>query len=335
VSDPLKIAILGFWHVHAADYARDAREHPDTQIIAVWDDDPERGSAGAEDCDVQFAPDLDALLARDELDAVIVTTETSRHRDVMVRAAAAGKHIFAEKVLAPTVAEAEAIIAATDAAGVRLVVSLPRLYTGYTAALAEVVEQGSLGRVVHGRVRLSHDGALPSGDDPGWLPERFFDPTAAIGGALTDLGCHPVYLVQRFLGTHPDTVSATYRSVTRRAVEDQAVVTVGYADGALGVIEAGFVNESPFSVEIGGTLGSVRYTDDHPSLVVLGPAFGGEGPHELPIPADGPGPFARWVEHIRTGTRADDNLMRAVELTRLVGAANRSAAEERTIPYLA
>jgi 1,5-anhydro-D-fructose reductase (1,5-anhydro-D-mannitol-forming) len=335
VSQPLKTAILGFWHVHAADYARDANEHPDTELVAVWDHDEGRGRAGAVDLGVEFVPDLGALLARDALDAVIVTTETSRHVDVMVRAAAAGKHIFTEKVLAPTVAEARAIIAAADTSGVRLVVSLPRLYTGYTAALAEVLEQGLLGRLVYGRVRLSHDGAVASGDEPGWLPERFFDAKDAIGGALTDLGCHPAYLVQRFLGPRAETVSATYRSVTGRAVEDQAVVTVGYPDGALGVIEAGFVTDSPFSIELGGTLGSVRYTDDRGSLAATGDAFGGERTHELPIPADGPGPFARWVEHIRTRTRADDNLERAVELTRLVVAANEAAREGRTIPYLA
>jgi predicted dehydrogenase len=334
VPDPLKVAVLGFWHVHAADYAQDAIDHPDTRLVAVWDHDAERGSAGAAAHGVDFVPDLDALLARDDLDGVVVTTETARHLDVMSRAAAAGKHIFTEKVLAPTVVEAQSIVAAADASGIRLMVSLPRLYTGYTAALATVLEQGSLGRLVYGRVRLSHDGAVASDDEPGWLPERFFEASDAIGGALTDLGCHPVYLVQRFLGSEPETVSATYRSVTGRAVEDQAVVTLGYSDAAIGVIEAGFVNDSPFSIELGGTLGSIRYTDDHPALVAHGAAFGGDGPHELPIPADGPGPFALWVEHIRAGTRADDNIARAVELTRLVVAANRAAAERRTIPYL-
>jgi 1,5-anhydro-D-fructose reductase (1,5-anhydro-D-mannitol-forming) len=333
VPTPLRIAILGLWHVHAIDYAEDAGAHPDTEILAVWDDDDRRGRAGAGSIGVPFEPDLGALLARSDLDAVVVTTGTSRHHEVMVRAAAARKHIFTEKVLAPTVDEAEAIIGAADAAGVRLFVSLPRLYAGYTAAIADIVDQGSLGRLVYARVRLSHDGAVPTSDRPGWLPERFFDPGTAIGGALTDLGCHPVYLVQRFLGTHPETVAATYGSVTGRAVEDQAVVTLGYAGGELGVIEAGFVNEAPFTIELGGTHGSVRYTEDHPALVAVGAAFGGEGAHELPVPDDGPGPFARWVEHIRTGTRADDNLARAVELTRLVVAANRAAAEGRTIAY--
>lgn len=333
MSTPLKVAVLGFWHVHAADYARAAQDHPDTDLIAVWDDDQARGRAGARAFGTGYVDDLDSLLARDDLDAVIVTTSTNVHRDVMVRAATMGKHIFTEKVLGPTVEEAEEIIAASDASGVRLVVSLPRLYTGYTRAISEIVDSGTLGRLTYGRVRLSHDGALARGDEPGWLPERFFDPTAAVGGALTDLGCHPVYLIQRFLGSNPDTVSATYRSVTNRPVEDHAVVTVGYPEQKIGVIEAGFVSADPFTVEIRGTQGSIRYSDDGSGLVVAGQAFGGDQPRSIPIPDDGPDAFAQWVGHVRQGTRADDNLAAAVELTRLIVAANRAAAAGRTISY--
>ena len=54
----------------------------------------------------------------------------------------------------------------------------------------------SLGRLTLVRVRLAHDGAL--GD--GWLPEHFYDPAATAGGALIDLGCHPMYLARLFLG---------------------------------------------------------------------------------------------------------------------------------------
>ena len=157
--DALRIAVLGFWHVHAADYAREAQEHPDTELVAVWDDDESLGRPGAERLRRGVCRDLDELLARDDVDAVTVTTETARHHEVMPRAAAAGKHIFTEKVLAPTVDEAEEIIAAADAHDVRLVVSLPRLSHGYTQAITDVLETGSLGRLTYARVRLSHDGA--------------------------------------------------------------------------------------------------------------------------------------------------------------------------------
>lgn len=332
MSKPLKIAVLGFWHVHAGDYARQTEQHPGTELVAVWDDDLELGRAGAEQFGVPFTKDLDALLANADVDGVIITTATSVHRDLMVRAANAGKHIFTEKLLAPTVVEAAEIIAAADGNGVRLVVSLPRLAHGYTQAICDVIGSGQLGQLTYGRVRLSHDGAVPRDGNDGWLPARFFDQQTAIGGALTDLGCHPVYLLQLFLGAEPETVSATYRSVAGRGLEDNAVVTVGYRDQKIGVIEAGFASRNPFTIEIFGTEGSLTYTDAGNVLRVAGPAFG-DDERQLPVPDHGKDPFAQWVEHITGGTRADDNLARAVELTRLVEAANQAAAEGRTISY--
>lgn len=325
MSNPLKIATLSFWHVHAGDYSRQAQEHPGTDLMAVWDDDAERGQAGAAQFGVEFTGDLDALLARDDLDGVVITTPTDVHRDIMVKAAQAGKHIYTEKVLAPTVAEAEEIVAATDAAGVKLTVSLPRLAHGYTTAIQEVLEKGSLGQLTYGRVRLSHDGAIPRDGKEGWLPQRFFEPKAAIGGALTDLGCHPVYLIQLFLGATPETVSATYRSVANRGLEDNAVVVAGYGDQKIGVIEAGFASSNPFTIELFGTEGTLTYTDAGNLLTVNG--------EQVPVPEHSPDPFAQWVDHITNGTRADENIERAVELTRLVVAANAAAESNRVISY--
>ncbi|QGN34860.1 Gfo/Idh/MocA family protein [Microlunatus sp. Gsoil 973] len=324
---PIRVAVLSFWHVHAGDYTRRTVEHPDTELVAIWDDDDERGKAAAEQYGVEHTADLEALLARDDIDAVTVTTETSRHRDIMVAAARAGKHIFTEKLLAPTVAEAEEIIKACDDNGVKLIVSLPRLYDGYTPVIKELIESGKLGDITYGRVRLSHNGSVAN-----WLPDRFYDPEPAIGGALTDLGCHPVYLTQLFLGSTPSTVSATYGSVTGRAVEDNAVVTVGYPSGAIGVIEAGFASPSPFIIDIGGTEGVLTFNDRDGVVVVRGAAFGDDA-QQLPIAEKAPSAYEQWVTHIQQDTRADANLAAAVELTRLVVAANESAHTGRTISY--
>ncbi|WP_203568445.1 Gfo/Idh/MocA family protein [Aestuariimicrobium ganziense] len=316
---PLRIAIVGGWHVHAGDYARDTVNHPDTEIVALWDDDPERGAELAERFGTELTDDLAGLLARDDVDGITVTTSTDQHRDVMVAAAKAGKHIFTEKVLAPTVAECEEIIAACDEAGVKLVVSLPRLYHGYTQAVKQVLESGVLGRINYSRVRLAHDGATR-----GWLPERFYDPATAIGGALTDLGCHPVYLTQLIHGTDEVPVRATYASVTGKAVEDHAVVTFSYPGGAIGVAEAGFVTpHCPFSIEIMGDKGVLVH-----GLLDQGVQVNtGDGWQPVEIPTEGPDAYAQWVDHIHSDTRADDNIARAVALTRAVVAANASAAQ--------
>ncbi|UUZ80861.1 Gfo/Idh/MocA family oxidoreductase [Paenibacillus sp. P26] len=167
----IKVAMLSFWHVHARDYAKQATEHPDTEITAVWDERPERGRKEAEARGVRFFESLDELLAQQDIDGVIVDTPTNMHRDVMVAAARAGKHIFTEKVVATTLKECNEILAAVEEAGVKLTVSLPRLNAGYTEAVQDVIRQGLLGDLTLVRTRLSHNGAIPSERGSlGWSP---------------------------------------------------------------------------------------------------------------------------------------------------------------------
>ncbi|UFU05526.1 Gfo/Idh/MocA family protein [Ruania halotolerans] len=319
---PLRIAVLSAWHVHAEEYGHAAINHPETELVAVWDDDTERGRALAERLGVEFTPDLSALLARDDLDGVTVTTATSDHDAVLAATIAAGKHIFTEKLLSPTVQGCDDLISSAASAGLALTVSLPRLSHGYTLAVREILASGRLGRITYARVRLAHDGSTRD-----WLPARFYDPVAALGGAFSDLAAHPVYLTQLILGAEIVTVRSTYTDMTGRGVEDNAVVTVSTTDGAIGVIETGFVTPaSPFTIEVLGTAGSLLYGfenhADGSAVLRLGTTNGWE---EIDIPADGPAPFDMWVEAIRSGEPTAENLHRARALTALVVAANNDA----------
>lgn len=129
----IRIGKISYWHVHAWDYTKQAQEHEDTVLAAVWDEDAERGKKAAESLNVPFFESLDDLLAQEDIDAVIVDAPTNVHRDVIVAAAKAGKHIFTEKVIAPTHKEVEEIISAVEENEVKLTVSLPRLNNVNTA----------------------------------------------------------------------------------------------------------------------------------------------------------------------------------------------------------
>jgi 1,5-anhydro-D-fructose reductase (1,5-anhydro-D-mannitol-forming) len=325
----IRLAVLSFWHVHAKDYAKQAAEHPDTEIVAVWDDLPERGRAAAQQWGGQFEASLPTLLARDDIDAVVVVTPTSQHRDVMIAAARAGKHIFTEKVLASTLREAAEILAAVDQSGVKLVVSLPRLNAGYTQAIQAILAAGQLGDLTEVRTRLSHNGSISTAENrSGWLPEHFYNLEQCAGGAMIDLGCHPMYLARLFLGL-PESVSARYGYITGRAVEDNAVAVLSYPNGALGIVEAGFVNRfSPFTIEVHGTEGSLLYGTPESVLQLRSTKAPGAEQQWLAsakLPPDRPSAFHQWVEHIQQGTTAAENIQSALDLTRLMEAANRSA----------
>jgi 1,5-anhydro-D-fructose reductase (1,5-anhydro-D-mannitol-forming) len=301
----------------------------------VWDDQPERGRAATQRWGGQFEPSLPTLLARSDIDGVIVVTPTNEHRDVMTAAARAGKHIFTEKVLASTLREANEILAAVEAAGVKLTVSLPRLNEGYTQAIQAILAAGQLGQLTQVRTRLSHSGALPAPDRPsGWLPEHFYNLEQCAGGALIDLGCHPMYLARLFLGL-PESVSASYGYVTGRAVEDNAVAVLSYPNGALGIVEAGFVNRfSPFTIEVHGTEGSLLYGTPESVLQLRSTKVNGAEQQWLAnaeLPEDRPSAFHQWVEHIQQGTTATENIQIALDLTRLMEAANLSARSGKPV----
>lgn len=324
-----RIAILSFWHVHAHDYAREAEEHPEAGVVAIWDEDADRGRTEAAKRGVGFHENLDDVLAREDVDGVVVTTPTTAHREVIPRAAGAGKHVFTEKVIAPTLREAEEIVSEVRRAGVAFVVSLPRLYAGYTMAIDEIFAEGRLGQVTYLRVRVSHDGALPQEGNPlGWLPDRFFDARESAGGVTVDFGAHPLYLVTRLLGM-PGEVRATYGSFTGRGVEDHSVVTLRYPNGAIGVAEASFVGSSvPFLMEAHGTEGSLLYDPEAGIRLRRAGSAGWEHPE---TPPDGPSPFRRWVDLASRGETDGENVRAALGLNALAEAANLSAAEDRPV----
>lgn len=325
----MKLAMLSFWHVHAKDYARQVMQHPETEIAAVWDENPERGKKEADKLEVPYYDNLDDLLSVPEIDGVIVDTPTSAHHEIIIRAAKAKKHIFTEKVIATTLKECNEIVKTVQESGVKLTVSLPRLNDQYTIAIQNLLERGILGKVTLVRTRLSHNGATA-----GWLPEHFFNKEECGGGALIDLGCHPMYLARLFLGQLPRQVTASYNYLTGKEVEDNAVSVLTCEDGAIGIVEAGFVNaHSPFNIEVHGTEGSALYSSHNGKLLVrsnLMPELK-EQWNEIDMPPGRISTFEQWVQHIQEDTAADINIALAVDLTKLMEASNLSAALNRAV----
>lgn len=325
----IRIGKVSLWHVHAWDYIKQAQEHEDTVMAAVWDEDAERGQEAAERLNVPFYASLEEMLAQDNIDAVIVDAPTRLHEDVITAAAKAGKHIFTEKVIASTLKEVNTIISDVQDNGVKMTVSLPRLNDGYTLTIQDVLNQGLLGKVTYVRVRLSHNGAIAN-----WLPEHFYHLEDCQGGALIDLGCHPMYLTNLFLGQEVTGVNANFGYVTGKEVEDNAVATLFTDSGAIGVVEAGFVNShSPFAIEVHGTEGTLLYGTPEDKLLIR-TNVGSEQQKEwteIPLLDRRESAFSQWVSHIQNDTIASENLQTATQLTRLMEAANLSAKEGRKI----
>ena len=327
----IRLALLGFWHVHAKDYVKEAAENPDTEIVAAWDDDAERGQAEAKGLGVPFHESLEDVLALPEVDGVIVTTATTLHREVIPAAARAGKHVFTEKVLGVAADEARMIADAIDSANVTAIVALRWTPVGAIRATLAAIEAGRLGDLIEVRVRIAHDGALRTEANPeGWLPERFYDPNEAAGGLMIDLGAHPLYLTRMMLGM-PESVFATYGNVTGRASEDQAVVTMRYPNGAIGIAGTSAAGRAPMVFEVFGTKGTIRWDGPGTPLMLFGGQRDSSWEEITDVPADEPTQFSQFVDLVQRGKRNPANIALALDLSTLAAAANQSASNRRSV----
>jgi 1,5-anhydro-D-fructose reductase (1,5-anhydro-D-mannitol-forming) len=325
MSDPLRIAVLSRWHVHADEYAKAVNDHPDAQVAAVWDEDPERGQRWAGELGVEFIADYGAVLARGDIDGVVVTSPTDRHRELITAAAHAGKHVFTEKVLATRIEDAHAIAKAVRASTARFTISFPRRTIGPLVLARSMLDSGAFGDITLVRIRIAHDGALRN-----WLPAHFFDEKACGGGAMIDLGAHGMYLSRWLLG-EPRRCTSIFNSITGRAVEDNAVSVIEFDNNAVAINETSFVSwGGAYTVEIDGSRGGfqmlstrnvrVRSNDD-------------KAWRAAELPPDEALPIPRWIASIRGTGPADFGMGidEALQLSEMMHAAYRSHREGRTV----
>ena len=324
----IKVALLSRWHVHADDYAGNVKENDNMSIEVVWDEEVERGEGWANELNVPFEQDLEVVLANPDIDAVIVNTPTNMHKEVIIAAAKHKKHIFTEKVLAFTVQDAEEIYAAVQEAGVKLMVSLPRLTDNNFLYAEKSINEGWIGKVTMVRCRFAHNGGVaPEGQENGWLPARFYDKEQAGGGAMIDLGAHPIYLTNRLAGKAAG-VYARLHKANSTTVDDNSALLVDYESGALGIIETSFVsNGSPFQLELYGTEGTLRISDD--KIHINSANIKSQDLTEV-LPAL-PMPMVQWVNAIKTGAPPTITKEDVINLTLINEAAVKSHDEGRRI----
>ncbi|NMB11186.1 MAG: Gfo/Idh/MocA family oxidoreductase [Firmicutes bacterium] len=328
----LRIAMLSSWHVHAPGYAREIQSRSDARITAVWDEDPARGRKWAADLGVPFEADLDAILGRSDVDGVVVNAPTNRHGEVMVAAAKAGKHIFTEKVMAITVKECQAISEAVKEAGVQFCISFPQRTWPITLLAKQVIDDGLLGDVTLLRVRNAHNGAIA-----GWLPEHFYDPVACGGGAMMDLGAHPVYLARWLMGK-PRRITSLFSSFTGHEVEDNAVALIEFANKGIAVVETGFVSHSsPFTLELHGSEGTFLVGGPERSVRLNSAKLNKNGTQGwiIPtrLPAALPMPMDQWIRGILEGTPIHFGLEEGIQLTELMEGAMHSYRSGKQVEF--
>ncbi len=175
-----------------------AKHVPDGRLVAVAGGS--RAPGLADEYGVAAEPSAEALLARPDVDAVIIATPHSTHLPLTRAAAAAGKHVYIEKPMAVTLAECDAMIAACEAAGVLLNVNNVTRHRASPRTAKRLLQEGRIGDLRIVRVLSSVIGYLP--DDHGWAHK------AGEGGAWLDMGVHMFDALRWFTDSEVEIVFA-------------------------------------------------------------------------------------------------------------------------------
>lgn len=233
---------------------------PDAELVAVADIVPERASAFAETHHVPaaFAHNAD-LLARPDIDVVSVCVPSGLHATVAIEAMRAGKHVLCEKPLDIRKDRMAAMVATARETGRQLGAVYQRRFTPMVQAAKTVIDQGQLGRPVLGDALLKYHRSTEYYRSGDWRATWELDG----GGALMNQGVHGVDVLQWLMGDVVQVSARTATLVHDIAVEDTAVATVEFANGALGVI-AGATSlypELPTRISVHGDRGSLVFSD--------------------------------------------------------------------------
>ncbi|GAA2908332.1 Gfo/Idh/MocA family oxidoreductase [Streptomyces mexicanus] len=319
--DTLGVAVVGFgWmgRVHTQAYARLPHHFPQPpvrpRLVVVADEVPGRAAEAAERYGFERATDDWREIAADpEVQAVSVTAPNFLHREIGVAMAQAGKHLWIEKPVGLTAADARAVARAAAEAGVRGTVGFNYRNAPAVVAAREMIAAGDIGAVTHVRIRLFSDYAAHPESALTWRYER----ARGGSGVLGDLASHGVDLARYLLGDIESLAADTAVFVPERArpagataghtraaggtpgpVENDDYVgcLLRFACGARGVLEACRVSvgeQNAYGFEIHGTRGALfwdfrrmgelgvsrgtAYQDQPVSTVHVGPGHGAYG----------------------------------------------------------
>lgn len=319
------LAFLGVAHIHTPSFIETVLKRPaEFTLKGIWDDQPERARIAAERAACTAHSDFRDLLRDDAIDALIVTSETALHLQLVEAAAAAGKHLFVEKPLASKASDAYAMQRAIDAAGILF--HIGHFMRGYpfNRKLKRWIDDGVLGKITRLRHSNVHHGAVGGWFDPGrgWYPDGWLwmtDIDRAGCGGFGDLGAHSLDVLMWLLGDVAQVTAQVDRLLGKYPCDEYGEGMLRFANGAIGTLAAGWVDVlRPAPILVSGTEG-VAYVDDGKLFVKSDNLDGADGGQWLDLPAPQPHAFDLFLDAL---------LGEEVQLISAKEAADRSAVME-------
>lgn len=250
----MKIGIISFAHMHAVSYASVLKEMDGVTLTAIADENKERGGKYSELFDTVYYQTYEELLKTD-IDAVVVTSENNQHKEHVIAAAKAGKHVLCEKPLATNLEDMEKMIRACEQNNVILGTAFPVRFNTPIQQAKNIIDQGVLGDIL--AIKGTNRGTNPGG----W----FIDPEKSGGGAVLDHTVHVVDIMRWFTGAEVTEVYAEIGSLyTEQPIDDCGIITMEFSNGMFATLDCSWSRNSHYptwgdvTLDILGTKGSLK-----------------------------------------------------------------------------
>lgn len=225
MAEPVGIGLVGYGY-WGPNYARVFSDLPGARLAAICDRDASRlDQARARYRQVPMYRDVDDLVRRTDVDAVVISTQASTHAPLVAQVLQAGRHVLVEKPMALDVATCEALCEQSARADRLVMVGYTFLYNAGIRKMKECMAIEEFGRVYYLHATRTNLG-----------------PIRHDVSALWDLAPHDVAIFNYLLGEVPEWASAVGARVLRNDRDDVGFATLGYSDNVMGNIHVSWAD---------------------------------------------------------------------------------------------
>jgi len=267
---PLGIGVLSFAHGHVGMYADVMKDFPDVRLISAYDDNAERARPICARTGMQYESTVDGVLADARVQAVMIGSETSRHAELCIAAAAAGKHILLQKPMAMTLDECDRMNDAAAASNIILAMAWQMRHDPANIKMRELVRTGALGSI--GVVRRRH--CIPVLFSEAFIngPTNWHIRAETNIGMFADDAAHPIDWLCWTFGKPVSVMAEIGNVLTSVAPDDNGIALFRLENGAMAAIfNSSTVDAGECTTEIYGDKGLlIQNYGDGPSCSVPG-----------------------------------------------------------------
>ncbi len=296
------------------------------EFVSCFDLAPERRDAFAAEHGCRAAESLAAMLDDPEVEAILIATPHSTHLGLVEEATSAGKHVFVEKPLVLTVADARRAAEAAEKAKVVLQVGHNRRRQPANRRIKAMIDAGELGILLQLDGVHTHPAAGGTAI-AGWR----LDPAECPAGAMTALGIHTVDTFHYLAGPAKRVVAFSKQVVGKTKLDEATALLIEYERGPVGSITSSYFAQPVVSLGVYGTEGNAWNEEDGVKLFVQRAGEAIRNPLDVESLDTVEDELAEFARCVRGGTKPEVGAPEALEVAAVLEAIVESATSGRAV----